>query len=77
MNRPARFVLVAIALPVAVLAQRALTGAVGGAVHDASDSAVPNAQVTARNLHTGLERSAGANEAGSSASHSCRWASTR
>ncbi len=64
MNQLTRFVLLAIALPMAVLAQQALTGAIGGTVRDASESAVPNAQVTARNLHTGLERSGVATEVG-------------
>lgn len=45
-------------------AQQALTGTITGTVLDASNAAVPNAQITARNVATGLERTAPTNELG-------------
>ncbi len=49
---------------VAALAQQALTGTITGTALDASEAAVPNASVTARNVNTGLERKATTNELG-------------
>ena len=46
------------ALPLAVWAQQALTGTITGNVLDPSNAGVPNAQVTAKNINTGLERKA-------------------
>lgn len=45
-------------------AQQALTGTVTGSVVDPSDAAVPNAQITVRNLNTGLERTATSSDQG-------------
>jgi outer membrane receptor protein involved in Fe transport len=64
MNRPVCLALVALCVPQAVFAQQALTGTITGSVLDASDAAVPNAQISARNVNTGLERSAASNELG-------------
>lgn len=45
-------------------AQQALTGTITGSVTDASDAVVPSAQITARNINTGLERTATAGDLG-------------
>ena len=58
MHRPAYIALFVCALPFIGSAQQALTGTITGAVTDASQAAIPKAQVTARNVNTGLERSA-------------------
>src|SRR5438552_1815654 len=58
MHRPAYIALFVCALPFIGSAQQALTGSITGAVTDASQAAIPKAQVTARNVNTGLERSA-------------------
>ena len=45
-------------------AQQALTGTLTGSVLDASEAAISNAQVSARNVNTGLERKTTTNEQG-------------
>src|SRR5438270_6693634 len=45
-------------------AQQALTGTITGSITDASEAAIPNAQVTARNIDTGLERTSPSGEIG-------------
>jgi outer membrane receptor protein involved in Fe transport len=52
------------ALPFSGSAQQALTGTITGTVTDASGAAVPDAQVTARNINTGLERTTQSGELG-------------
>src|SRR5262245_18965304 len=47
-----------------VSAQQALTGTITGSVTDASEAAVPQVQVTARNISTGLERTTSSGELG-------------
>jgi outer membrane receptor protein involved in Fe transport len=64
MSSIARVALVLSALPFLASAQQALTGTIVGSVMDASDAAIPNVQVTARNVETGLERTASSGEIG-------------
>ena len=64
MNRTAVVFALAILLPFGATAQQALTGSITGTVLDASEAAVPNAQISARNLNTGLERAATSGELG-------------
>lgn len=52
------------ALPFAAGAQQALTGTITGTVLDASNAAIPGAQITARNQATGLERTTTSGELG-------------
>ncbi len=52
------------ALPFAAGAQQALTGTITGTVLDASNAAIPGAQVAARNRSTGLERTTTSGELG-------------
>ena len=56
MKRLTRLALCACALPFIAVAQQALTGTITGTVTDASGAAIPNVQVTAHNVNTGLER---------------------
>src|SRR5581483_8053949 len=51
-------------LPLIASAQQALTGTITGTVTDPSEAAVPNAQITARNVDTGLERTTTSGEIG-------------
>jgi len=51
-------------LPFAASAQQALTGTITGTITDATEAAIPSAQVTARNVNTGLERSASSGDIG-------------
>src|SRR5579872_4501034 len=60
MRRTARVVVFLSLLPFIASAQQALTGT----ITDASAAAVPNAQVTARNVDTGLERTTSSGEIG-------------
>src|SRR5713226_8009397 len=64
MNRLLWIVLLVALVPFVLGAQQALTGTITGTVVDASEAAVPNADVTARNLNTGLERTASSGELG-------------
>ncbi len=64
MHRPTYIALFACVLPFIASAQQALTGTITGAVTDASQAAVPKAQITARNVNTGLERSATSGDLG-------------
>jgi hypothetical protein len=64
MTRPFRAALAVLLIPFGLAAQQALTGTITGTVLDASEAAVPNAQVAARNVNTGLERTATTNELG-------------
>ncbi|PWT96909.1 MAG: hypothetical protein C5B51_32395 [Terriglobia bacterium] len=50
--------------PLAASAQQALTGTITGTVTDPTEAAVPNAQVTAHNINTGLERTASSGDIG-------------
>src|SRR5438445_5559085 len=56
MRRPVSIALCVFALPLLAAAQPALTGTITGAVTDASQAAIPNAKITARNVNTNLER---------------------
>src|SRR5579871_1858798 len=60
----ARAVLVLSLLPVLASAQQALTGTITGTVTDPTEAAIPAAQVTARNVETGLERTTSSGELG-------------
>src|SRR5258708_32235723 len=51
-------------LSVPLSAQQALTGTITGSVVDATEGVVANAQVTARNVNTGLERTVTAGDLG-------------
>src|SRR5689334_20573819 len=64
MRRTLSIVLFLSIFPFLASAQQALTGTITGTVTDASEAAVPNAQVTARNVDTGLERTAASGEFG-------------
>lgn len=59
-----RFTVFFTLLPFIASAQQALTGTITGTITDASEAAVPNAQITARNVDTGLERTATSGEIG-------------
>src|SRR6266567_1917718 len=59
-----RVVLFLATLPFLASAQQALTGTITGSITDASEAAIPKAQLTARNLDTGLERTTTSNEIG-------------
>src|SRR5262249_11922633 len=64
MSRLWWIILLSVFLPFVLGAQQALTGTITGTVVDASEAAVPNAAITARNLNTGLERGASSGEQG-------------
>ncbi len=64
MLRSARAILFFSLLPIIASAQQALTGTITGSIQDASEAAIPNAQVTARNVDTGLERTTSSGEVG-------------
>ena len=64
MFRTARAALILSFLPFLASAQQALTGTITGTVTDPTEAAVPGAQVTARNVDTGLERTATSGELG-------------
>src|SRR5579864_5054828 len=51
-------------LPFVASAQQALTGTITGSITDASEAAIPGAQVTAHNVNTGLERTASSGDIG-------------
>jgi hypothetical protein len=51
-------------LPFLASAQQALTGTITGTVTDPTEAAIPSAQVTARNVDTGLERTTSSGELG-------------
>src|SRR5581483_4082889 len=51
-------------LPFIASAQQALTGTITGTITDASEAAIPNAQISARNIDTGLERTTSSGELG-------------
>src|ERR1700757_1264781 len=56
MFRNSRLLLFVLAMPFLASAQQALTGTITGALTDPSDAGIPDGQVTARNVETGLER---------------------
>ena len=64
MYRAARIALFASVLPIIAAAQQALTGTITGTITDPTQAGIPNAQVTARNVNTGLERTTSSGEAG-------------
>ncbi len=64
MSRVLWIILLLMLLPFALGAQQALTGTITGTIVDASEAAVPNADITARNLNTGLERTVSSGELG-------------
>jgi outer membrane receptor protein involved in Fe transport len=53
-----------LACPFAASAQQALTGTITGTIRDATEAAVPDAKITARNLETGLVRTTASGEIG-------------
>src|SRR5262245_40727670 len=59
-----RIVLSLCVLAAAASAQQALTGTITGTVTDATGAGVPDAQVAARNVNTGLERTTSSGELG-------------
>src|SRR6266496_2432914 len=58
------FLSLLLAMPFLASAQHALTGTITGTVTDASEAAIPDARVTARNVYTGLERTTTSGELG-------------
>lgn len=64
MLRSARVALFVCSVPFLVSAQQALTGTITGTVTDPSEAGIPAAQVTARNVDTGLERTTESGEFG-------------
>lgn len=64
MNRLLYFAALAVAVPCSIFAQQALTGTITGSVKDASEAAVPNAQISVKNLNTGLERTTSSGQLG-------------
>jgi len=56
--------LLACLLPSGASAQQSLAGSITGTVLDASEAGIPKAQISARNLNTGLERTVASGESG-------------